>query len=229
MNCRKSLKNNKEECTNVAIRLCGDLRAPKILKVLLLNTSCHRDSRKVNWSRLLLEKLHKSCIDPIKSWVQNLNLSSNKLTLLPENFIELKFVSRLNLSANKLKVIPSHVFSLICLRELNISSNAISELPEDLEWKPTLKSLNVGDNNLSDLPVSISRSRLETLNLSKNNFVRIPLCVCEIISLKDLDLSNNREISELPNEMGKLRNLSTLHLRNLDQVCTLHVVLVAGL
>ena len=218
LNDRASSKSSPEDYTRVAIQLPARSQPANILKILLLSTSCRRESRKVNWSKLSLRKIDESWIDPIKAWVQDFKLSDNKLTFLPQNFLELKRIVRLNLSVNKLKAIPSDIFSLPCLRDLNISSNEVSELPEPLELKVALKSLNVSNNNLKALPPSISMSSLETLKLSNNNFAEVPLCVCEITSLKDLDLSNNRDINYLPDEMGKLRNLSHLDLTNLDQV-----------
>ncbi len=215
--CRESLKNI-EDYTSIAIKL-PDLGNPvTVLKDLLLNTSCRVKEKKVNWSKLSLSKIDESWLVHIKSWVQIFNLSNNLLTSLPEGLVDLKMVVRLNLSKNKLKIAPTELFSMISLRDLNLSGNAIAELPDIPQWRPGLKSLNVSDNNLTSLPDGIARSYLEKLNLCRNNFTRVPLAVCEIISLKDLDLSDNREINHLPDEMGKLRNLSYINLKNLDQV-----------
>ena len=189
-----------------------------VLKDLLVNTSCRVKEKKVNWSKLCLSTIDESWLFHIKSWVQFLNLSHNTLTSLPECLIDLKMVVSLNLSKNKLKVVPIELFSMISLRDLNLSGNGIAELPEIPQWRPVLKTLNVSDNNLSSLPDGIGRSYMETLNLSRNHFTRVPLAVCEIISLRDLDLSDNREINHLPDEMGKLRNLFNISLKNLDQV-----------
>ena len=209
-----------EDYTRVAITLPGlyTENFVIVLEKLLLNTSCRVKDKKVDWSKLYLSTLEESWLNRIKSWVQFLNLSNNKLSSLPESLIDLKMVVSLNLSKNKLKAAPSEIFSMISLRDVNLSGNTISELPDIPQWRPVLKTLNVSDNNLSSLPPGIAKSCIETLNLRGNNFTRVPLCVCEIISLKDLDLSNNREINVLPDEMGKLRNLTHINLRNLDQV-----------
>ena len=214
-----------EDCTTVAIKLPGLGNPVDVLKELLSNTSCRVKEKKVNWSKLFLSKIHESWLLHIKSWVEYFNLSNNKLTSLPETLIDLKMVVSLNLSHNKLKIVPSQIFSLISLRYLNLSSNAIAELPEIAQWRPVFKSLNVSDNNLAYLPASLSRSCIETLNLSRNHFTRVPRGVCEITSLRDLDLSDNREINYLPDEMGKLRNLTHINLKNLDQViCSIYVL-----
>ena len=214
---RESLKNI-EDYTSVAIKLPELGNSVTVLKYLLVNTSCRVKEKKVNWSKLCLSTIDESWLFHIKSWVQFLNLSHNTLTSLPECLIDLKMVVSLNLSKNKLKVVPIELFSMISLRDLNLSGNGIAELPEIPQWRPVLKTLNVSDNNLSSLPDGIGRSYMETLNLSRNHFTRVPLAVCDIISLRDLDLSDNREINHLPDEMGKLRNLSHINLKNLDQV-----------
>ena len=214
---RESLKNI-EDYTSIAIKL-PDLGNPVVvLRDLLLNTSCRVVEKKVNWSKLALTAIDESWLTNIKLWVQFFNLSNNSLTSLPENIVDLKMVVRLNLSNNRLKIAPSELFSMISLRELNLSGNNIAELPEIPQWRPVLKSLNLSGNKLHSLPDGIARSCLEKLNLSRNNFTRVPLPVCGIFSLRDLDLSENREINYLPDEMGKLRNLSHINLKNLDQV-----------
>lgn len=214
---RESLKN-LEDYTSVVIKLPGLENQVTVLKDLLVNTSCRIKEKKVNWSKLSLSTIDESWLGHIKSWVQNLNLSRNKLTSLPECLVDLKMVVCLNLSENRLKVAPMLLFSLVSLRDLNLSGNGIAELPDVPQWRPALKSLNVSNNILTSLPGSIAKSFLETLNLSRNNFTRVPLSVCEILSLRSLDMSDNREISFLPNEMGKLRNLTSVNLKNLDQV-----------
>lgn len=214
---RESLKNI-EDYTSTAIKLPGVGNPETVLKDLLLKTSCRVKEKKVNWSRLSLSAIDESWLAHIKSWVQFFDLSHNEFTSLPECLVDLKIVVDLNLSKNRLKIAPSELFSMISLRDLNLSSNAISEFPNVRQWRPVLKHLNVSNNKLSWLPDGISKSYLEKLNLSRNNFTRVPLSVCEIITLKDLDLSDNRGINYLPDEMGKLRNLVHIGLRNLDQV-----------
>lgn len=183
-----------------------------------MNTHCQEKYGKVDWRKLHLKNIHKSWLKSIKAWVQDLNLSDNKLTTLPLSVSKLKLLTRLNLSGNNLKVINGDIFHLPCLRYLNISKNDLLELPEFPEWKLALRSLNVSNNQLNELPQSIAQSSLEILNLSNNCFTEVPPCVCKITTLQDLDLSFNRRISFLPDEMGKLRNLCHLGLKRLDKV-----------
>lgn len=190
-----------------------------ILKCLLLNTHCEERYKKVDWKDLFLESIHELWLKPIETWVQDLNLSNNKLASVPRNISNMKSLIQLNLSGNNLNVITREVFSLPSLRYLNISKNNLQKLPRfPAKGKISLKSLNVSDNKLKALPQSIMLTSLEILNLSKNSFTEVPLCVCEITTLKDLDVSHNREINSLPQAMGKLRNLCYLGLKDLDKV-----------
>ena len=210
-----------EDYTRVAITLPGlkTENAAIVLGKLLSNTSCRVKEKKVDWSKLCLKALEESWLSRIMPWVQFLNLSHNRLSWLPERLVDLKMLVSLNLSKNELKAAPSAIFSMISLRDVNLSENSIVELPDIPQWRPVLKTLNVSRNQLTSLPSSIAKSCIEHLNLSHNKFSRVPPCVCDIISLKDLDLSGNREINFLPDEMGKLRNLTHINLTNLDQVC----------
>ncbi|XP_022946607.1 probable disease resistance protein At5g66900 [Cucurbita moschata] len=47
-----------------------------------------------------------------------------------------------------------------------------------------------------------------------NDFVALPIGLCEIVNLEKLSITNCHELSSLPEELGKLINLKTLRLRS---------------
>ena len=85
-------------------------RSTDILKCLLLNTHCQESYKKVDWKDLFLENIHESWLKPIETWVQDLNLSNNKLASVPRNISNMKSLIQLNLSGNNLDVITRKVF-----------------------------------------------------------------------------------------------------------------------
>lgn len=52
----------------------------------------------------------------------------------------------------------------------------------------------------------------QTLNLSYNAFLELPLCLCEILTLTKLQLSGNKITGPLPIQIGNLTELQTLQL-----------------
>ena len=57
-------------------------------------------------------------------------------------------LTNLNISSNKLTILPSMIRQLINLKELNISSNRLTSLPEFLGGLPNLVSLIISNNPL---------------------------------------------------------------------------------
>ncbi len=87
--------------------------------------------------------------------IENLNISYNQLTTLPEtigNFVNLK---ELNLGCNQLTILPESIGNLVNLKELNLSYNQLTILPESIGRLVNLRYLNLHNNLLTILPASI--------------------------------------------------------------------------
>jgi Leucine-rich repeat (LRR) protein len=143
------------------------------------------------------------------------------LTAIPSNIVDLHKLCRLDLQNNQLQRIPSGLLKMNCLRTLNLSKNKLAELPRKCHWSPSLKTLDISDNFLDSLPKNMGKAKLRNLYLARNNFYDVPLCVCELLTLGNLDLSGNRNLRELPVQMGRLTEIYSLKLANLDQVSCL--------
>ena len=124
----------------------------------------------------------------------------------------------LDLQHNDLKQIPRCLLELPSLTELNLSHNQLTDIPDVPEWPSALSVLNLSHNGLSTLPSNAVASSLHNLNLSHNHIRNVPLCLCGFSTLHTLDLSDNPDILTLPVEMGRLGNLTHLHLRNLKDL-----------
>ena len=81
----------------------------------------------------------------------------------------------------------------------------------------SLVNLDLSDNHLSSLPMNLSAPALTSLNISKNQFSHVSLCICTFTSLTTLDLSGN-SIRMLPYEMGMLTKLVHLNLNGLKRL-----------
>ena len=88
------------------------------------------------------------------------------------------------------------------------------------EWSPCLTVLDLSDNHLSSLPtnVKVVASNIHSLNISRNTFRTVPLCICSFTTLRSLDLSYNSNLITLPAQMGRLKSLSHLDLSGLKKL-----------
>ena len=127
-------------------------------------------------------------------------------------------VCNIDLNDNELTQIPTSLLQLPNLKTLDLSHNKLTRLPDVLLWSKALVELNLSDNCLSSLPISATASSLTCLNLSKNQFNTVPLCVCTFLTLTSLDLSDNPRIRSLPHEMSMLTKLEHLSIKGLKRL-----------
>ena len=127
-------------------------------------------------------------------------------------------VVKLDLQHNELSTIPRCILELPSLSELILQHNKLTEIPSVAEWSSCLTVLDLSYNRLSSLPTHVVANSIRTLNLNDNYFRTVPLCVCSLVTLHSLDISNNPDILTLPAEMGRLSNLARLNLRGLKDL-----------
>merc|ERR1712059_30869 len=104
--------------------------------------------------------------------LRELSLVGNQLTSLPRSLCTGSLTSSLkllNLSENKIILLPNYFCNLRQLVTLNVSKNQLNLLPPSLGKLASLKHLHASGNNLRVLPGSFSSLRLDTLELSGND------------------------------------------------------------
>ena len=124
----------------------------------------------------------------------------------------------IDLQHNELRMIPKCLLELPSLGELNLSNNRLTEIPDVAEWSPCLTVLDLSNNQLNNLPLNAVAPAINSLNLAKNLFRNVPLCICSFITLHSLILSDNPDIRSLPAEMGRLSYLTHLNLTGLKNL-----------
>ena len=105
--------------------------------------------------------------------LSDLNLSANQIEKIPRGFCVgtlAKSLKLLNLSENKIVLLPNYICNLTQLVTLDLNKNQLKLLPPSMGKFTNLKHLQASENNLKILPGSFSRLRLETLELSANDF-----------------------------------------------------------
>lgn len=147
-----------------------------------------------------------------------LDLRGNLLTSLSVQIEELKNLTHLNLSFNHLTSLPDQIGELKALTELDLKSNNITQLPEQIRKLKNLTKLDLLGNQLISLPDQIGELKnLAFLNLGgiwAYGYNRLKSLPNEIGALKNLTFLNLRcnNLTNLPNQFGKLTNLKSLYL-----------------
>ncbi|KAM4677599.1 leucine-rich repeat serine/threonine-protein kinase 1 [Discoglossus pictus] len=183
----------------------------------------------VPWGLLNLQKLNLSdnqlCDLPsvqsseeiICSRLQEVDVSSNKLTCLPPGFLHLRTLERLCASKNYLvnlfKDDGANWIGLRRLQDLDVSDNRISDLPATLvHCFKSLRSLNVSGNKLKVFTEPWA-CPLKCCKASKNSIEFLPenLAVFWRNHLQEVDFSDN-SLKEVPKSLFELETLQCLKL-----------------
>ncbi|XP_004928550.1 leucine-rich repeat-containing protein 57 [Bombyx mori] len=147
--------------------------------------------------------------------LRNLDLSKNKLSVLPDDLSKLKHLKQLNLDSNKLQALPESLINLKKLEVLNISNNFVQTLPVCLKNLNNLKQVYASNNKLQAFPKQIlGLQSLDVLDLSHNKITEIPYGMSELYVI-ELNLSQN-EISLIGEDLHQAPRLKILRL---DENC----------
>lgn len=176
------------------------------------------------------------------SELRTLNLTGNRLTLLPSEIGQLTNLRRLILTGNWLTSLPPEIGQLTNLQTLSLEGNRLTSLPPEIGQLTNLQTLSLVGNRLASLPSAIGGlTNLRVLNLKSNrlgslppeigqltslqnlilwnNYLTLPPEIGRLAKLRYLDLDGNR-MTSLPPDIGQLSSLQTLDLRN-NQLTTL--------
>lgn len=96
------------------------------------------------------------------SHLEQVNLSNNKLYLLPNELVKLCHVTTLVLKSNQLSEysLPKELAAMVTLQELNLSGNKFRSIPEQLLNLHQLRILQFGKNEISEVPHDIARLQM---------------------------------------------------------------------
>ncbi|XP_023020601.2 uncharacterized protein [Leptinotarsa decemlineata] len=130
-------------------------------------------------------------------WIQSLTLTDNKLTVLPQLFLNLPTLKDIDLSQNTFENIDDSFFWIFqSLESLNLSVNAISNISnKGFLGLENLKCLDLSRNELTSISklVLAPLQSLQYLNLSSNQLeVLDETCFSQLTALQQLDISWNQ-------------------------------------
>lgn len=146
--------------------------------------------------------------------LKHLQVSHCNLKRVDGRILTLRHLSCLNLSTNRLTSLPDDWEGIWNLTELILSSNLIEDLPNTMcsgVLSKTLRLLDLSDNKLTRLkPAFCSLTRLVTLKLDGNELAVLPSRLGTFNELRTLSASRNR-LHTLPASFPALQ-LDTLDI-----------------
>lgn len=147
----------------------------------------------------------------LTSNLRTVDLSGNKIEVLPPaigNFLQLK---SLTLNSNRLTGLPSEISKLKKLETLALNGNRIHQLPPTMGQLKALRTLSLSGNQFSEFPSGLGPLRhLDLLDLSRNQIQNVPSEVSELQAI-EINLNQN-QISMLSAEVSRCPRLKVLRL-----------------
>ncbi|XP_054131030.1 malignant fibrous histiocytoma-amplified sequence 1 homolog isoform X4 [Melozone crissalis] len=173
-------------------------------------TSQEQEDRlhEVNLSTQRLRVLPPSVLS--NSMLESLDLDRNKLRSIT-GISKLCNLKKLILSKNEFVDFPNEIQSLVCLERLELNQNQIQIIPEGVfSHLPRLKHLRLNNNRLCALPRDLAAcgGSLQYLNISNNLFRTFPQPVLQLARLQELRVQNNA-LRQLPRGLFQGQSLKT--------------------
>lgn len=146
--------------------------------------------------------------------IMDLNLSNNKIRVVPDAIAGFKNVKKLNFNNNQVERVGIGIRSLKHLEEISFYKNKLKDIPEPVYALPSLKVIDLYFNEIEKADVRLGQMQsLEILYLANNRIYTLPDNLGSLPRLRELYLHNNR-ISNLPRSVGELQQLTVLRINN---------------
>lgn len=152
--------------------------------------------------------------------LENINLANNEFKIAPLKAIQKQYfyITSVNLSGNKIKVIPAEDSTMVNIKNLDLSFNPLTEetLSNILSEPKTVRELNLAGTGLKQI-TAMETPFLQVLNVSHNEITDIPDSIFDRSTLlSDLDLSSNQldDMTALSKIWPMLKSLQHLNLSN---------------
>ena len=157
--------------------------------------------------------------------LNELYLSNNSFTAIPESICSMKQLKLLDMSQNRIETIPEHFLQIKRLETLILSYNQLTTLPKIIVRLPTITKLILDHNHIHRIEHGVSKNRsLLILDLSYNQLSHLPDDFCHIKQLETLDLRYN-QLKSLPLSICRMTGLKSMNLFDEDfQRLGLHLI-----
>jgi Leucine-rich repeat (LRR) protein len=146
--------------------------------------------------------------------LNEINLSNNKVKIIPESIRAFKSVRKLNFNNNQIDSVSAGISELAKLEEISLYNNRLKKIPEAIYSLPALKVIDLYYNDISKADHRLGEMKnLEILYLANNKLYTLPDNLGQLPHLKELYLHHNR-LSDLPKSVGELGELKVLRIND---------------
>jgi len=159
-------------------------------------------TKKLNLSCLYLGELPKDFSDLY--WLEELDMTNNKLIHLPEWIGKFPKLNFLELSANELTSLPDSIGNLSKLKKIYLDNNRLQTLPETFGNLKSLEEFQLWETH--------NHPALEKEFGQGSWFTSLPESFGNLSSLKSFLVSDTR-LTGLPESFGKLKSLKALTIQ----------------
>jgi Leucine-rich repeat (LRR) protein len=158
-------------------------------------------------------KIEHLTFEAMPSALKVFNISGNRLRHIDWNILSTLPITDLQLSNNALdgQAFEGVESGFGNLRELDLSRNSFTAIAGCIANLTELQFMRVSSNRLTDLPDLSGSQALVTIQASENHLTEIPLTVCLLSKLRNLDVSQNNIKAVIP-ELAGLETLVALDL-----------------
>jgi len=146
--------------------------------------------------------------------LEELNMTGNLLSELPNEIGTATTLRVLILNGNVLKTLPHTFGQLINLEKLEVNNNELVELPKEIGRLSMLEDLSLAGNPLTELPDAVGAMRnLHNVDLSCCRLTRLPESLTLATRMLDLNVGGNN-LEALPDGIGRMTRLVSLNVQD---------------
>ncbi|XP_046874185.1 leucine-rich repeat-containing protein 57 [Hypomesus transpacificus] len=153
--------------------------------------------------------------------LRTVDLSNNKIEVLPASIGNFLHMKSLTLNCNKLTSLPCEISKLKKLETLLLNGNQLQQLPATMGQLKALRTLSLAGNKFREFPPGLGTLRhLDLLDLSKNHIQSVPP---EVSALQTIEINlNQNQISLLSGDVSRCPRLKVLRLEeNCLELCSI--------
>lgn len=145
----------------------------------------------------------------IQSCLKRLYCQFNCLQSLSPQICQLSVIENVNISHNRLKLLPKKMSLLKRIKYIYISHNSFRSYPSFLHNLQSIEIIDISHNFI--VRNILANPKLLTMNISFNKIQTIPFYICKFYNLENIDLTSN-QISWISNRFAQISNLKSVYL-----------------